>query len=99
MTSGPATTRRSAEGRPGITAHTSPATAVVVTGVLIIAVDTTIVVLALPEIERKLHAALPTVIWVVIGYVLVITLPATQVGALAGRAFVIDVNQTVAWRP
>jgi EmrB/QacA subfamily drug resistance transporter len=55
---------------------------VVMTGVLITAVDTTIVVLALPEIERGLHIALSSVIWVVIGYLLVITLLATQVGRL-----------------
>src|ERR1700735_5762373 len=55
---------------------------VVMTGVLITAVDTTIVVLALPAIERDLHGALSSVIWVVIGYLLVITLLATQVGRL-----------------
>jgi EmrB/QacA subfamily drug resistance transporter len=55
---------------------------VVMTGVLITAVDTTIVVLALPAIERELHVALSSVIWVVIGYLLVITLLATQVGRL-----------------
>jgi EmrB/QacA subfamily drug resistance transporter len=51
-------------------------------GVMITAVDTTIVVLALPEIERSLHVALDSVIWVVIGYLLIITLLATQVGRL-----------------
>ncbi|MGD1033052.1 MAG: MFS transporter [Candidatus Dormibacteria bacterium] len=56
--------------------------AVVMTGVLITAVDTTIVVLALPEIERGLHVDLSSVIWVIIGYLLVITLLATQVGRL-----------------
>jgi EmrB/QacA subfamily drug resistance transporter len=71
-----------AEGQPGITSHTGLAMVVVMTGVLITAVDTTIVVLALPEIERGLHVALSTVIWVVIGYLLVITLLATQVGRL-----------------
>jgi EmrB/QacA subfamily drug resistance transporter len=55
---------------------------VVMIGVLITAVDTTIVVLALPEIERSLHVALDSVIWVVIGYLLVVTLLATQVGRL-----------------
>jgi len=55
---------------------------VVMTGVLITAVDTTIVVLALPEIERDLHVALASVIWVIIGYLLVITVLATQVGRL-----------------
>ncbi len=38
--------------------------------------------LALPEIERSLHVVLDSVIWVVIGYLLVITLLATQVGRL-----------------
>lgn len=63
-------------GRPGL------ALAVVMTGVLITAVDTTIVVLALPEIEADLHVALASVIWVIIGYLFVITLLATQVGRL-----------------
>lgn len=56
--------------------------AVVMTGVLITAVDTTIVVLALPEIERGLHVALASVVWVIVGYLLVLTLLATQVGRL-----------------
>jgi EmrB/QacA subfamily drug resistance transporter len=55
---------------------------VVMTGVLISAVDTTIVVLALPEIERNLHVSLSSVIWVVTGYLLIITLLSTQVGRL-----------------
>ncbi len=76
------TAPRSAKGQPGITSHTGLAMVVVMTGVLITAVDTTIVVLALPEIERGLHVALSSVIWIVIGYLLVITLLATQVGRL-----------------
>ena len=63
-------------------AHTGLAMVVVMTGVLITAVDTTIVVLALPTIERDLHVSLTSVVWVVIGYLLVITLLATQVGRL-----------------
>lgn len=55
---------------------------VIVTGVLMAAVDTTIVVLALPEMERGLHVALSGIIWVIIGYLLVITLLASQVGRL-----------------
>ena len=55
---------------------------VVVVGVLITAVDTTIVVLALPEIQRSLHIGLASVVWVIIGYLLVITLLSTQVGRL-----------------
>ena len=55
---------------------------VVVVGVLITAVDTTIVVLALPEIQRAFHIGLSSVIWVIIGYLFVITLLSTQVGRL-----------------
>jgi EmrB/QacA subfamily drug resistance transporter len=62
--------------------HRGLAMLVVMTGVLITAIDTTIVVLALPEIERGLKVGLASVIWVVIGYLLVITLLATQVGRL-----------------
>ncbi len=61
---------------------TGPSIVVVMIGVMITAVDTTIVVLALPEIERALHVALDSVIWVVVGYLLVITVLATQVGRL-----------------
>lgn len=58
------------------------ALAVIVIGVLIAAVDSTIVVLALPTIMRHLHAGLGTVVWIVMAYLLVITLLATQVGRL-----------------
>jgi EmrB/QacA subfamily drug resistance transporter len=68
------------------TAEASPRTgvamAVIMTGVLMTAVDTTIVVLALPEIQRGLHVALSAVVWVIISFLLVITLLATQVGRL-----------------
>jgi EmrB/QacA subfamily drug resistance transporter len=56
--------------------------AVIMAGVLMTAVDTTIVVLALPEIQRSLHVALSAVVWVIISFLLVITLLATQVGRL-----------------
>jgi EmrB/QacA subfamily drug resistance transporter len=62
--------------------RTGLAMAVIMTGVLMTAVDTTIVVLALPEIERSLHVALSGVVWVIISFLLVITLLATQVGRL-----------------
>ncbi len=62
--------------------RTGLALLVVMVGVLITAVDTTIVILALPEIERTLHVGLGSVIWVVIGYLLVLTLLTTQVGRL-----------------
>jgi EmrB/QacA subfamily drug resistance transporter len=55
---------------------------VLVIGVLITAVDTTIVVLALPDMQRTLHVGLGSVVWVIMGYLLVMTLLATQVGRL-----------------
>jgi EmrB/QacA subfamily drug resistance transporter len=55
---------------------------IVVIGVLMAAVDTTIVVLALPSMERSLHISLSSIIWVIVGYLLVITVTATQVGRL-----------------
>jgi EmrB/QacA subfamily drug resistance transporter len=72
--------------RPPAGAQAAPRTgvamAVIMTGVLMTAVDTTIVVLALPEIQRGLHVALSAVVWVIISFLLVITLLATQVGRL-----------------
>jgi EmrB/QacA subfamily drug resistance transporter len=65
-----------------LTSRPNLALFVVVTGVLITAVDTTIVVLALPEIQRTFHLGLTSVLWVIIGYLFVITLVSTQVGRL-----------------
>ncbi|HTU72215.1 MAG TPA: MFS transporter [Trebonia sp.] len=62
--------------RPGL------AMTVIMAGVLMTAVDTTIVVLALPEIQASLHVPLSSVVWVIISFLLVITLLATQVGRL-----------------
>ena len=62
--------------------RTGLALLVIMVGVLIAAVDTTIVVLALPEIEKSLHLGLSSVVWVIISYLLVITVLATQVGRL-----------------
>ena len=72
-------TRPSVEEKP---VHTGLALLVVVTGVLIAAVDTTIVVLALPVLERSLHVPLSGIIWVIIAYLLVMTVLSTQVGRL-----------------
>ena len=69
-------------GQAGASQRTGVAMAVIMTGVLMTAVDTTIVVLALPEIQRGLHVDLSAVVWVIISFLLVITLLATQVGRL-----------------
>ena len=42
----------------------------------------TIVVLALPHIQRGLHASLASVVWIIVSYLLVITILSTQVGRL-----------------
>jgi EmrB/QacA subfamily drug resistance transporter len=55
---------------------------VVMIGVLISAVDGTIVVLALPAIQHDLDVSLAAVTWVVVSYLLVVTVLATQVGRL-----------------
>ncbi len=72
----------SAQTLPGSDTKTGWALAVIVTGVLVAAVDTTIVILALPTMMRFLHANLADIIWVIMAYLLVITLLATQVGRL-----------------
>jgi MFS family permease len=54
----------------------------VMTGVLISAVDSTIVVLALPAIGHDLNISLASVICVVVSYLLVVTVLATQLGGL-----------------
>jgi EmrB/QacA subfamily drug resistance transporter len=55
---------------------------VVLIGVLITAIDGTVVVLALPAMQRDLHVSLSSVIWVIVGYLLVLTVLSTQVGRL-----------------
>ncbi len=69
-------------GNQGTTRSTNLALIVIMIGVLIAAVDTTIVILALPVMRQDLHVGFASVVWVVLGYLLVITLLATQVGRL-----------------
>src|SRR5215831_2728747 len=71
-----------AQAPPEGASKTGLALMVIMAGVLMTAVDTTIVVLALPEIQRSLHVALTNVVWVITSFLLVITLLATQVGRL-----------------
>jgi EmrB/QacA subfamily drug resistance transporter len=62
---------------------------VVVLGTLMVAVDTTIVVLALPTIGEELHSDLSSTIWTLLVYLLVTTILSTQLGRLGdifGRA-------------
>jgi EmrB/QacA subfamily drug resistance transporter len=79
----PRTARNAPAQTPsGGDSKTGLALMVIMAGVLMTAVDTTIVVLALPEIQRSLHVALTNVVWVITSFLLVITLLSTQVGRL-----------------
>ena len=62
---------------------------VIVLGTLMAAIDTTIVVLALPTMGTELNSPLSTIIWVILLYLLVATLLTTQfgrIGDIFGRA-------------
>lgn len=56
--------------------------AVIMMGVMMSAVDTTAVVLALPTMKVDLHSDIISMIWVIMSYLLVITILGTQVGRL-----------------
>ena len=58
------------------------ALAIVMTGVLMSAVDTTAVVLGLPVMMVDLQSDILSMIWVIMSYLLVITIVGTQVGKL-----------------
>ena len=62
---------------------------VITLGTLMAAIDTTIVILALPTIGTQLHSPIGTIIWVILVYLLVSTLLTTQLGRIGdifGRA-------------
>lgn len=65
---------------PSVPARRTLGMFVIMVGVLISAVDGTIVVLALPAIEHDLNISLASVTWVIVSYLLVVTVLATQVG-------------------
>lgn len=59
------------------------------TGVTMSAIDTTAVVLGLPTMKTDLHSSLVNMVWVIMAYLLVLTVLGTQVGRLGdmfGRA-------------
>jgi MFS family permease len=62
---------------------------VVLLGVMIAAIDATIVILALPVMIVDLHTDLVTIVWVIMAYLLTLTVLGTEVGRLGdmyGRA-------------
>jgi EmrB/QacA subfamily drug resistance transporter len=62
--------------------YRSLAIIIVMMGVTMSAIDTTAVVLGLPVIMRDLHSNIISMIWVIMSYLLVITVAGTQVGRL-----------------
>ncbi len=69
--------------------YRAAALAIVMTGVMMSAIDTTAVVLGLPVMMQDLHSDIVSMIWVIMSYLLVITIFGTQVGRLGdmyGRA-------------
>ncbi len=60
--------------------YRSLALVVVLTGVMITAVDTTIVVLGLPVMMQRLHSDMVGMVWVIMAYLLVLTMTSTQLG-------------------
>ena len=60
--------------------YRSLAMLVVLMGVMITAVDTTIVVLGLPVMMQRLHSDMVGMVWVIMAYLLVLTIITTQVG-------------------
>ncbi len=53
---------------------------VIVLGLMMTGIDTTAVILALPDITLDLHSNLDTTIWVIIIYLLIIAVMTTQLG-------------------
>lgn len=61
-------------------------------GILMVAIDSTVVILALPTMARDLASPLETIIWTILIYLLVVTVLTTQAGRLGdvfgrGRVF------------
>jgi EmrB/QacA subfamily drug resistance transporter len=90
-------------GAPGAPDYPGPARArailfVVVLGVLMAAVDSTIIVLALPTVGQELSASLSDVVWTILIYLLilaVVTTPFGKVGDLFGRARMFNIGFAV----
>ena len=55
---------------------------VLVLGVMMSAIDSTIVLLALPVMVQQLHSSIATMIWVILIYILVVSVASTQLGKI-----------------
>jgi EmrB/QacA subfamily drug resistance transporter len=79
-TSGPPPGRAAPAPSPDERRYRALALTVVLMGVMITAVDTTIVVLGLPVMMRRLHSDMLGMVWVIMAYLLVLTVTTTQLG-------------------
>ncbi len=67
-------------------------------GTVMVAVDSTIVILALPTMSRELHSPLGTIIWTILAYLLVtaaLTTQAGRIGDILGRGRVYNAGFAV----
>ena len=62
--------------------HSSIVLAIVMLGTLMGALDSTIVLLAFPTINDKLHSNLSTSLWIILAYLLVLAVATTQMGRI-----------------
>jgi EmrB/QacA subfamily drug resistance transporter len=62
--------------------HTGLVISVVFLGIMITAIDSTIVVLGLPTITADLHSSIIMMVWIILAYLLTITVLTTQLGRL-----------------
>ncbi len=70
------------QARPLSSSYKRIATAIIMAGVLMSAADTTAVVLGLPVMIEDLHSDIATMVWVIMAYLLVMTVFGAQVGKL-----------------
>ncbi|HUY70292.1 MAG TPA: MFS transporter [Candidatus Baltobacteraceae bacterium] len=78
--------------------HQKIVLALVMLGGMMAAIDTTIVILALPSIIPSLHSNLSTAIWVILAYILVLAIFTTQLGKLGdlyGRAKIFNFGMLI----
>ncbi len=84
--------------RPSTTAHETSVLVLTALGSLMVAIDSTIVILAFPTISGDLSAPLESVIWTILIYLLIttaLTTQAGQIGDLLGRGLVYNTGFSV----
>jgi len=75
--------------------HSSIVLAIVMLGTLMGSLDSTIVLLAFPVINDKLHSDLATSLWIILAYILVLAVATTQMGRIGdiyGRSRIFNIG-------